>query len=211
VVVSVCFGDCDYAACSVFHDFAFFLCRHVLCPLLGLIAILIGCKIIPRFCAKFWNCTLGCVSKLGKPGRKREKYSVSGKRRFSSDARIVVALLKKQPQSKDELCKGAAVSKSAFYRLRPMLMDSGIIKEVEGGYALWTFSELEKTVEDALFRLVRKGYRITLEDLTNEAGRPWSEIENVIYAILKRHRLQIKTVNGRGFIDGWYGRKDLQR
>ena len=154
---------------------------------------------------------LRCVSKLGKPGRKREKYSVSGKRRLSSDARIIVALLKKQPQGKDELCKAAAVSRSAFYRLRPLLVDSGVIKEVEGGYALWTFSELEKIVEDALFRLIRKGYRIIVEDLTNEVGKPWSEIETVTYAVLKKYKLQIKTVNGRGFIDGWYGRKDLQR
>lgn len=151
------------------------------------------------------------VSKLGKPGRKREKYSVGGKRRLSSDARIIVALLKKQPQSKEELCKNAGVSRSAFYRLRPLLADSGVIKEVEGGYALWTFSELEKMVEDALFRLIRRGYQITLEDLTNEVGKPWSEIENVTYATLKRYGLQIKTVHGKGFIDGWFGRKDLQR
>jgi len=148
---------------------------------------------------------------LGKPGRKRAGYSAGGKRRLSSDARIIVALLKKQPLDKDELCKGAAVSKSAFYRLRPLLVDSGIIKEVEGGYALWTFSELEKIVEDALFRLIRKGYRIIVEDLTNEVGKPWSEIETVTYAVLKKYKLQIKTVNGQRLIDGWFGRNDLQR
>jgi len=151
------------------------------------------------------------VSKLGKPGRKRAGYSASGKRRLSSDARIIVALLKKQPQNKDELFKAAAVSKSAFYRLRTLLADSGIIKEVEGGYALWTFSELEKTVEDALFRLIRKGYRITIEDLTNDVGKPWSEIETLTYAVLKKYGLQIKTVNRNKFIDGWFGRRDLQR
>jgi hypothetical protein len=154
---------------------------------------------------------LGCVSTLGKPGRKRTGYSASGKKRLSSDARIIVALLKKQPQSKDELCKGAMVSKSAFYRIRPLLTGSGVIKEVEGEYALWTFSELEKSVEDALFRLIRKGYRITLEDLTNEVGKPWSEIETVTYSILKKYKLQIRTVNGTEFINGWFGRKDLQR
>lgn len=179
-------------------------------PLLGLIAILIGCKIIPRFGAKFWNCILGCISKLGKPGRKRIGYPAFGKGRLSSDARIIVALLKKQPQSRDELCKAAAVSKSAFYRVRRLLADSGVIKEVEGGYALWTFSELEKSVEDALFRLIRKGYLITLEDLINEVGKPWSEIETVTYSILKKYKLHIRTVNRTKFIDGWFGRKDLQ-
>jgi len=148
---------------------------------------------------------------MGKPGRKRTIYLAFGKRRLSSDARIIIALLKKHPQNKDEICKSAEVSKSAFYRLRPVLEDFGIIKEVEGGYALWTFSELEKTVEDALFRLIGEGYRITLEDLTNEVGKPWSEIETVTYAILKKYKLQIKTVNGQRLIDGWFGRNDLQR
>jgi DNA-binding IscR family transcriptional regulator len=145
------------------------------------------------------------------PGRKRERFPGSGKRRLSSDARIIIALLKKQPQSKDELCKAAGVSKSAFYRLRPLLADSGIVKEVEGGYALWTFSEVEKTVEDALFRLIGEGFHITVEDLTNEVGKPWLEIETVTYAVLKKYKLQIKTVHGQRFIDGWYGRKDLYR
>ena len=40
-------------------------------------------------------------------------------------------------------------------------------------------------------------------------GKPWLEIETVSYAILKKYGLQIKTVNGEKFIDGWFGRKYL--
>jgi len=153
----------------------------------------------------------GVVSKMGKPGRKRTAYSASKKRRLSSDARIIVALLKKQPQNKDMLWKSAAVSKSVFYRVRPVLEDLGILKETESGYTLWTFSELEETVEDALFRLIKEGYQIKIEDLANEAGKPWSEIETATYAILKKNGLQIRTVNGKKFIVGWYGRKNFRR
>lgn len=64
---------------------------------------------------------------------------------------------------------------------------------------------------NALFRLIKKGYQITIEDLTNETGKPWSQIETATYAILKKHRLQIRTVNGKKFIIGWYGRKNLRR
>ncbi len=84
---------------------------------------------------------------MRKPGRKRSKYVAYVKRRLSSDARIIVALLRKQPLGKDELCKKAGVPLSTFYRICRMLEDLGILKEIEvGGYALWSYSEIEKEI-----------------------------------------------------------------
>lgn len=157
-------------------------------------------KNIPRFCFKVENCPSGEVSKLRKPGRKRSGYPTYDRRGLSSDARVIVALLKKQPQEKDELCKTAGVSTATFYRIRRILEDSGIIKEVEGRFALWTFREIEKSIEDALLRLIKKGYMFTIEDLCNEVGKPWQEIESLAYALFKKHNLIIKTINGKRFI-----------
>jgi len=149
------------------------------------------------------------IPQLKKRGRRPVSMSPYRKTKLSPDAKIIMALLKKQPQTRDELIRNAHVSRSGFYENSALLKEKGYIIETEDGYALWTFSELEKTVEDALFRLIEKGYRITVEDLTNEAGRPWLEIETVTHAILKKYGLRIKTVNQKRFIDGWYGRKEL--
>lgn len=137
---------------------------------------------------------------LRKPGRKRSGYPTYPRRRLSSDARVIVALLKRQPQKKDELCKAAGVSIATFYRIRRMLEDSGIIKEVEGGYALWTFKDLEKSIEDALLRLIKPGTLLSVEALCNEVGKPWHEIESLVYPICKKHNLTITTVKGVRFI-----------
>jgi hypothetical protein len=55
-------------------------------------------------------------------------------------------LVSQQPQSIDKLCTSAGISKRTFYYKRPELEKSGIIREVEGGYALWTYVEAEQTV-----------------------------------------------------------------
>jgi hypothetical protein len=151
----------------------------------------------------------GALPNMGKPGRKRLKYSAH--KRLSSDARIIVALLNKQPQSRDELCKNANVPLRTFYRIRPTLEDHRIIKKCKRGYALWFFSELEEAVEDALFRLMKDGRIITVEQLANEVGKPWSEIESIAYAISKKHRLTICKLNNTKIITGWEGRKDLAK
>lgn len=145
------------------------------------------------------------MKKAGRGSVNRSPYSKKG---LSSDARVIVALLKgPQPQSRDQLCKNAKVSRATFYAIRPVLQNSGIIKETDKGYALWSFNPLEAAVEDALNRLIRRGYLICAEDLANELGKPWSEIEQAVYAVVKKLGLKMRTVDGKMMIQGWETRK----
>ena len=101
----------------------------------------------------------------------RGGYLSSYKRRLSSDARLIIALLKEQPQKVDELCKSAGIHPTTFYRLRPLLRDKGIIREMEGGYALWTYEDMEKAVIEAVKEWKRVAFRYpTIEEIANAIG-----------------------------------------
>jgi hypothetical protein len=89
------------------------------------------------------------IPRLKKAGRKRVGISPYVKKELSSDAKIIVSLLKKQPQNTDELCKSAGVPRSTFYSDRPALENSGVLKETEKGYALWTYDDREEDVTQA--------------------------------------------------------------
>jgi len=148
---------------------------------------------------------------LKKAGRRRVNRSLYSKKGLSSDARIIVALLKKQPQSTDDLCKSAGIGRSTFYFVRPILQDSGVLKgNDDEGYSLWFFSELEKEVEDALFRLTNKGLAFGLEELMSEVGKPLSEIEPEVFKILRTYGLTIRDVDGNKRIQGWESKRFLR-
>lgn len=89
------------------------------------------------------------VSELRKPGRRR-KLGVFRKKKLSSDAKVIVELLKKQPQTMEELCKSAGISRATFYRVSQALDDFKIIKKMGDRHALWNFCELEETVANAV-------------------------------------------------------------
>ena len=61
--------------------------------------------------------------------------------KLSVQARIMNALMRTQPQQRDELIKNASISRSSFYRNCRVLMHQGIIKETSKGYALRTYIE----------------------------------------------------------------------
>ena len=90
------------------------------------------------------------IPKLGKPGRKRVRKSPYAKKALSSDARIILALMKKQPQLKKGLLKKARISKTAFYEDMPLLVSVGIVKETEKGYALHGHDDREEAVVQAI-------------------------------------------------------------
>jgi hypothetical protein len=89
------------------------------------------------------------VSELRKPGRRR-KLGAFRKKGLNSDAKVIVALLRKQPQTMEELCKSADISRATFYRVSQALDDFKIIKKMGERYALWNFCELEETVANAV-------------------------------------------------------------
>jgi len=137
---------------------------------------------------------------LEKPGRKPKNHSLYKKRKLSSEARIIKALREKQPQSFNELLQSSNVSKSQLYNVLPIMVESGLLKCIGKSYALWVFEDLEKIVEESLMRLMEEKYSITIENLTNDVGKPWKDIESVTYALLKRHELKIEYLNNVLFI-----------
>jgi hypothetical protein len=130
------------------------------------------------------------------PGRKPE-YSSNRKNKLSSDARIIIALIKKQPQTKEDICQKELVHIKTFYRIASFLEKKDIIKRVDGMYALWYFNPLEKRIEDALITFTSDGVSqfVTLGGLASEIGKPWPEIASLTYEVAKRLGF---TISGNG-------------
>lgn len=110
---------------------------------------------------------------------------ISYRRKLSSDARLIVALLKKQPQEMDELCKRAGVHPSTFV-FGHSWKKKGIIKKTDGGYALWTYDEKEKLIADVVNRWKRLGFRYpTVEEIADEAGIVPEDVQIPVYKTKK--------------------------
>jgi hypothetical protein len=70
-------------------------------------------------------------------------HKMSDKRKLCVEAKIIFALTKDQPQSVEQLCRNAKVDRSSFYRVRRLLINEGILKEIGTKYALSNFVELQ--------------------------------------------------------------------
>jgi len=123
---------------------------------------------------------------------KKSKSRTNKKRQLSSDAKIIVALLKKHPQTKQELCEKTKISESTFYRNISLLEKQQIIKCANKTYALSNFDSLEKTVQTTLTKLIAQdNWYIYPHYVADEVGKPWAEIEIVTYKIAKQLGLTI--------------------
>lgn len=129
-----------------------------------------------------------------------EKRKFSHKQNFSADAKVIIALLKKQPQSKSELCSNAGIHKSTFYRTVFLLKTREIVKETIDGFALWTYIELEKELENVVDKLERNYSVITFNKIASEVGVHPSEIESIIFKIAKKRGMEIKMLKGEKII-----------
>jgi len=69
-------------------------------------------------------------------------FKSSDIKKLSTDARILIALIKRQPQKRLDLCKSARIHPTTFSRLKRLLTNEGIIKESASGYSLWNYNEL---------------------------------------------------------------------
>ena len=108
---------------------------------------------------------------MRKPGRKHAYSSPYKKRKLSSDARIIYALLKKQPQNKIELCKNAGIAESTFYTVHPLLEGLGIIKKTEEGYALRNYNELEEAIVQVIKRWKNIAFRYpSVTEIADDVG-----------------------------------------
>ena len=129
-----------------------------------------------------------------------EKLPKSSKKRLSSDLKIVLALLKRQPQPIDELCRNARIDKSTFYSDRPILLDKKVIKQVRGGWALWNYEDMGDRVRKALEQFKEECYtHVSLIDLANKVGERPKNIEKYAYNLAPKCGLLIaeKSLKGK--------------
>ena len=127
----------------------------------------------------------------GGPGRQPEVEKTFVKRAYkrselSSDAKIMAALRKKQPQTKEELCKVTGVQGSTFYRTVSLLQENEILKCVDGMYAFSDFDFLEKTIEDAFHELLSQRQFVLSAHLVQMTCKPWREIEAASFRVAKK-------------------------
>jgi len=124
------------------------------------------------------------------PGRPTES-SPFRKTQLSSDAKIIAALIKLQPQTKEELCEKTKISERTFYRIMAVLEKQQVIKCQDRLYSLWDFDFLEKKIEDAFFKFLNENKIIYPDYIVDEVGKPWSEIQAQTYKIAKKLELTI--------------------
>ncbi len=122
------------------------------------------------------------------PGRKPQLRNPSSyrKKQLSSDAKIIITLIKKQPQTKEEICKETKINPRTLYRIISLLKEQKIVKFEDNTYALWYFNPLEKQIEDAFSKLLIGNPIVHFSHLVNELGRPWNEIEAVTLKVAKK-------------------------
>lgn len=122
---------------------------------------------------------------------KKHRYRKSDKLKLSSDAKILVALMRKQPQQLDELCKNAGIHKTLFYRMRRLLINRGILKETEKGYALWFYDALESKCERAIKELSEMYWQVTRNDVGIKARIPVDKIKEPLFRYASKYDLRI--------------------
>lgn len=139
-----------------------------------------------------FTCLLrGCELNIS---RRREvaNYRLSHRTRLSSDAKVIIALMKDQPQKLNDLCRNAGIHPSTFYRIRPLLINMEILKETVRGYTLRFYSELDEKVEKALREYKDTGYeQVGLNDLANKVGESPKVIEEITYRLAPKYGLEI--------------------
>lgn len=129
---------------------------------------------------------------------------ISDKKKLSSDAKVILVLMKRQPLAFQDLYKRAKIHEKTLYRLLRLLLDRGIIKEVsERKYALSDYTTLEET-----FIKLKKKYsalkEVSLDDLAYDVGKPPEDIRQKAYELAKKHGLRIAcktTHKGKRLVD----------
>ena len=116
---------------------------------------------------------------------------------IGTDAKIIVSLWKKQPQTRDALKKSTGTSRRLKNNLC-RLTKIGIIKKgSDGKYALYNYSEDEKEIEEAIIHL-KTGTQIRLPlvvisilDISKISGIPPNIVEKYAYRLALKHGIEI--------------------
>lgn len=112
-------------------------------------------------------------------------YKASDTKSLGADAKIIVALLKRQPLKRVELCGKANINESTFSRYKRLLLNQGILKESNQGFSLWFHNETPKLWDTLYGELQKVGghlTRVKLERLLVERKDYVKRMPNEIYA-----------------------------
>ena len=90
-----------------------------------------------------------------RPGRTPQS-SPYRKTQLTSDAAIIVELIRNQPQSKESLMETSKVKERMLYRTLAFLQEQKIVKYEEEMYSLWNFDLVEKVIEAAFVKFTDK-------------------------------------------------------
>ena len=136
------------------------------------------------------------IKKPGRPPQSRTPPS-SRKNQLSSDAKIIITLIKNQPQTKQEICKETKIKSRTFYRNISLLEEQKIVKCEDHTYALWYFNPLDKQIEDAFSKLLVRNEIVHSSHIVNEIGKPWHKIEAATTKTAKKLGLTRLEDNGQ--------------
>lgn len=133
---------------------------------------------------------------MGKPGRPKKEKDSRPKKELLSDAKFLVALLKGQPLSKNELLNHPTykLRKSTFDRSKERLIDNKVIKEVDGKFSLWNYEPLEAKLEECFRGWEREGLfvrTVSIDDLSNRVGESPDEVKRFAYKLARKYGTKI--------------------
>jgi hypothetical protein len=130
-----------------------------------------------------------------------EKTSNQRKVGYSTDAAILSSLLHYQPLSKGDLDKkilGARPgtnSGTIYYNLR-FLTETGDIKEKDGIYSLFNYSDVQNKIREACEQRKNETARgVRISDISNMVGESPDSVKKYIYQIAKSLDLYVDSYN----------------
>jgi hypothetical protein len=138
------------------------------------------------------------ISRIDTKWRSSSTLKTSHQKKISSQAKILIELIKKQPLTEIELVKNSRISRSQFYRVTPILIKEGILKKIEGKPRRYvinvgTYKNEYVELDDILRDLTRKYVvkTISLADLAHLVGKPPKKIEDAAYELAKKYHIRV--------------------
>jgi hypothetical protein len=130
-----------------------------------------------------------------------EKSSHRRKIGYSTDAAILSSLLHSQPLSKEELFAKVLGARpgtdpgTLYHNLR-FLTDTGDIKEKDGKYSLFNFSDIKIKIIEACEKRKKETARgVRISDISNMVGESPDCVKKYIYQIAKSLDLYVDPYN----------------
>ena len=131
-----------------------------------------------------------------RPAKKQSLPNRTQRQNLSSDARFMVALLKKQPQTRDELCKSANLTLPTFYAIVRLLKSKNLIQQIDSAYALWYYKSLKRELIEIFDECTVEGcFMINTERLAVAVGKPYREIESTLYKLAGEYEFRFERGN----------------